>query len=141
MNGAAALLEEEWFRRVERIESRPRCVRQPSKPTEQQLSLPEPQVEPKLSTRMQLRLEAAEQRMRERHQKLSARDRHAVVVIVVTPTRHDAGCGGEVPNEPDCLGRLSFTTTGYGRRKRRNFANLGSWIEHLEAMGRKWRMG
>lgn len=107
----------------------------------QQLSLFVSLVVPEVSPATRRRLEAAANRTRARHLVLAAADNHAVVVIVVPPTR-DAGerDARQIRNEPDCLGRVAFTSTGFGKR-RDTFENLSTWLGHLEAMGRKWRMG
>ena len=82
------------------------------------------------------RLEA-ERAKRKRHRSLAAADGHAIVVIVVPPTRDEDT--GPVPNVPDCLGRVLFESTGYGP-PRKNFANLKAWLRHLKDLGRKWRL-
>ena len=83
------------------------------------------------------RIEDADERRAELHESLAKADGHAIVVIVVTPTRDDES--GTVPNVPDCLGRVLFESTGY-RDPRRIFANLDAWCAFLSGLGRKWRI-
>lgn len=85
--------------------------------------------------------DAEKRRQKERrklHRRLAKADGNAIVVIVVPPTRDEDS--EEVANVPDCLGRVRFTSEGYGP-PRSNFANLEAWLRHLKDLGRKWRMG
>lgn len=82
-------------------------------------------------------LARAEKRRREAGDK----DKWAVVVIVVPPTRDAMEREArQIPNVPDYLGRVAFTAKGYGK-DRDNFADVQAFIEHIEGMGRKWRTG
>lgn len=77
---------------------------------------------------------------------LYARDEWAEVVIVV-PAMRDAMEREvrQIPNEPDRLGRVAFTAKGYYIKSHPNgwdnFADVRAFIDRIEGLGRKWRMG